>query len=346
METGSLAALRGLKLYDETWQIARRRMRLWITPPDKEPERPYIILCQSLDGPVLVSNIQPGNPSPEEMLAALATAMRRPPEGAGPPRRPTLVELEEAELVEALAPALDLLDIGCEQAPLDFLEATLLDLETHLRGREPIPGLLALPGTTPEGVGAFFSAAAFYYREAPWRWLSDSEPLAVRCPPTAQPRYAVIMGNAGIEYGLAVYDSWTALQDVYRGGRPRLSGPGARWWAVMYDELTNLPFDDLDGLEAHGWEVAGEQAYPIPAVLSAKKALERPGAQELAWLEALLRALPPFVRDHLRTPGGGLRPAQATLEVPAASGEMAVQLQFPAPPPRPGGGRAGRRRRI
>jgi hypothetical protein len=193
---------------------------------------------------------------------------------------------------------------------------------------------------TADQVAGFFSAAAFYYRQAAWRWLSDSQPVAVRYPPAGRRRYAVLMGNAGIEYGLAAYGSWSVLQAVYAGRRPESLGPGAKGLAVMYDEITGLPFDDLDDLEAHGWGVAGEQAYPVPVVLPPKDILQRPGVRELGWLEAVLRAIPVFVQEHVLTSEGGLRPAAAAVEVPVTSGMALVDLQFPAPP-----GRTPRRRR-
>lgn len=334
MTRTSLAALRRLRMSDETWQLARRRMRLWITPPGEEPQRPYLVLCRSLQGPVLLSDISPNYPSVDGMLSALVEGMRAPIEGAGSPRRPRRIQLEEAELVQGLATALQVLDIVCEQAPLPQLELTLLNLETHLRGRNRIAGLLASPGMTADQVAGFFSAAAFYYRQAPWRWLSDSQPVAVRYPQTGRRRYAVLLGNAGIEYGLAAYSSWSVLQAVYEGRRPESVGRGVKGLAVMYDEITGFPFDDLDDLEAHGWGVAGDQAYPVPAVLPSKDTLQRPGVRELGWLEAVLRAIPVFVREHVLTSDGGLRPAAATVEVPVTSGMALVGLHFPAPPGR------------
>ena len=84
--------------------------------------------------------------------------------------------------------------------------------------------------------------------------------------------------------------------------------------------------------EVHQWEIAGRQAYPIPVVLPMESIVQRPGPRELGWLEAVLRAIPPFAHDHLRAPGGGLRPAEATLAVPVSAGEAQVHLHFPALP--------------
>ena len=345
MDRNQLAALRRLSTSDETWQFARRRMRVWITPPGEEPQRPYVLLCQSLSGPIIYSEIVAGPSSSDGVLRALMQAMRAPMESAGPPRRPSCVQFEEAELVEDLAAALQMMDVACEQASLDLLQESLLDLEAHLRGRDPIPGLLADPESTVERVAGFFSAAAFFYRTAPWRWLSDAEPLAVSCPPTSRQRYAIVLGNAGLEYGLGVYGSWSAVQAIYESRRPQRTIPGLQGLAVMYGSITELPFDDLDGLEAHGWEVAAEEAYPIPVALPVRKGVQRPSAGQLGWLECALRAIPLFVRDHVATSTGTLRPAEATIEVAVSSGTVPVHLAFPAKPGRASSGAGGTRRR-
>jgi len=53
----------------------------------------------------------------------------------------------------------------------------LLEMEAYLNKREPVPGLLKIPGVTPHLVGGLYKAAAFYYRQAPWRWISGAFPI-------------------------------------------------------------------------------------------------------------------------------------------------------------------------
>jgi hypothetical protein len=40
-----------------------------------------------------------------------------------------------------------------------------------------ISGLMSLKGVTPERAAAFFWAAAFFYAQAPWRYISDRNHL-------------------------------------------------------------------------------------------------------------------------------------------------------------------------
>jgi len=325
-----LAALRRLRATDETWEVARRRMPAWIAPPGRAPYRPYHILCVSCTGPLIIFHeISETEPSPEQVLDALIRGMQAPLSGAGPPRRPQRIYFDEGTLVEALSPTLSILDIHCEQRVIAELDEVVRELERHLTGREPLPGLLEAPGVTAEQVASLFSAAAFFYREAPWRWLTDAQPLAIRYPPTAEPRYAVVMGHGGETFGLAVYDSWADLQLLYGLPIPEMAFGRIKATSLLYDEIMAIPFADLDMIEACGWEVAGDEAYPIPITMSRSGHVGRPGQQDILWLEAVLRAIPVFVRDYLRPSEGRLQPAEATLTVPVASGEASVALKFP-----------------
>ncbi|MBI4769498.1 MAG: hypothetical protein HY784_03555, partial [Chloroflexi bacterium] len=100
---------------------------------------------------------------------------------------------------------------------------------------------------------------------------------------------------------------------------------------MFYEGISALPFDDLDALEEHGWEVADDQAYPVPVFFWRDKGLRRPDPTELAWLEVALRAIPELVRDHLRPDGkGDYQPLDLTLTVPTHAGDKLAQAKYPA----------------
>jgi len=147
-------------------------------------------------------------PTTEHVFEALIKAMTRPTLGAGRRGCPARLLLDDAELVEALAPRLAELEIRCEyRHTLPLMNNALLEMEAYLNKREPIPGLLKIPGVTPHLVDGLYKAAVFYYRQAPWRWISDAFPIEVRYPPQGEPRYAAVMGYNGETYGLSVYNS-------------------------------------------------------------------------------------------------------------------------------------------
>lgn len=327
------AKVRRLPQTDEVWEGTARLARAWITPRDQAPYRPHLVMLMSASqNLILRMQAVEQAPTPEQVLDELLQGMQRPGRGAGHARRPAIIYLDDQALVEALAPRLGRLEVRCEyRRRLPATERALHEMERLVTRREPVPGLLKNPGVTPHLVGGLFQAAAFYYEQAPWRWLSDSHPLEVRYPPDGRPRYAVVMGYTGEAYGLAVYDSPHDLELLYSGIAWEQVVGLMGWFSLMFDPATLVPFDDLDDMERYSWPIAGELAYPIPVKMTRQGDFVRPGKSELLWLEAALLAVPPFVRDHMRAARGFPKPAKATLIVQTADGEAAVRLRYPAP---------------
>lgn len=192
----------------DTWQVARVRLRAWVGDKPEELRRPWLtIVVGAPSGLVLKIDLEMEAPAPERVLAVLEQTMARPQ--VGPPGRPACVVCAQAELAAAIAPRLEASGIAVTVGETPELQQAAASLEEHLQGgRPPVPGLLETPGVIPEQVGRLFSAAATSYRAAPWRVLTDEDVLAVRFPvESARPRYLLVMGHGGIEYGLAVYRS-------------------------------------------------------------------------------------------------------------------------------------------
>jgi hypothetical protein len=315
---------------DEIWECTVRRARTWITPPDRDPYRPYIVLTVSRDDRILGLEVLEDDPTPPEVVNALAKAMCHPARGSGGRRRPTVIHLDDAVLTEALAPALGKVGVSCKfRHNLYETEQALQSLWGFLGDERTIPGLLESPGVTPFMVKGLFEAAASFYRETPWLWIDDTHPVEIRYPVDSQPRYAVVMGHGGQTYGLAVYNSTDVLRETYAGTPPdRLIGQGA-WTALLFGEAVETPFDDLDAIEAHDWPVVDKYAHPLPLQMGLSGRPTRPGKSDLLRMEAALLAIPRFVREHIRADQGRLRPAEETLAILMADGEDRIHLRYP-----------------
>lgn len=177
----------------ETWHVAVRHLRIWITPPDADPEHPFVVLILNRElGTVQTAELTPAFPTPEQETEMLFQAMQEPSKGARQEaHRPMRVELEDAGLAAALAPELEKMGIGMSHTPRPQVESQVVhDLELHLRGKPELPGLLPVKGVTPDLVGGFFAAAAEFYRVAPWVQLTDQHTLAVRVSPEHRARFA------------------------------------------------------------------------------------------------------------------------------------------------------------
>ena len=337
MPRSSPRSLAKLPQVSETWQIAVAHLRTWIAPPDEAPRRPYVILILSMEqGTIMGVELVEFEPQPEQVRDALFKAMRQPPPEVGPPRRPEAIGVPDPDLAEALAMLLAeaRLEITViEQPPPDEFEDIVRDFETHLREGEPEhPGLLSVKGVTPELVGSVFAAAAEYYRAAPWVQLTNSQMLAVRHPAEPDHRYAVVMGNGGVEYGLAVYLRWADVERMHTGADDPMDAiPDIGAHSIFYDTITRLPFDDLEALQHYGWEVAGEDAYPIPVIFDKVTGARRPALIDMLWYEAALRAIPIFVRDHLKPDGrGDYQLIERTIGVSTHAGLVKVDVKYPA----------------
>lgn len=332
MARDTLAKVRSLRQTDEAWECTVREARAWIAPPGGEPYRPYLVLMVSQASKVIRSHICEEAPAPDQVLGHLLVGMRRPVLGAGPERRPAVIYVDDEAMAEALASGLQEVGVGCEYRPsLREIEQALLSMERFVHDREPLLGLLRSPGVTPPVVQGLFEAAAAFYREALWRWIDDSRPIEVRYPPDGRPRYAVVMGHGGLTYGLAVYNSPDDLLEVYSQPQPEQLIGTTEWTSLLFCEVTEVPFDDLDDVKRYGWPVAGDLAYPVPMKVSRSGHPFRPGKSELLWFEAALLAIPSFVRDHMRADTGFCNPAEATLAVAMAHGEDPIHLRYPVP---------------
>ncbi|HET7091011.1 MAG TPA: hypothetical protein VFL17_20455, partial [Anaerolineae bacterium] len=319
----------------ETWQIAVAKLRTWIVSAEGRPARPSVIFVfDPYEGIIIYTELVEPARVPDGVAGVLLKGMRKPLPGGGAPRRPAAVVVSP-DLVEPIASALAryALDMTIQegQPPEEFTEL-IRDLEAHLRDDEAEhPGLLSVKGATPELVGGLFAAAAEFYRAAPWVQLTNSHMLAVRHPAEPKPRFASVMGNGGVQYGLATFLNWSDVEQMFGGvDHPTEAIPEAGGHTLFFDTADIVPFDDLDAMEQYGWEVAAEDAYPIPIIYERDSA-RRPELIDLLWYEAALRAIPEFVRDHLKLDASGdFAPAEAAIEVDTHAGPVNVDVKYPA----------------
>jgi tetratricopeptide (TPR) repeat protein len=323
-----------LPLREEMWHAFVFRMRTWITEPGKKPVRPFGLMIVNLsDGEIVGMDIAEA-PTPEWTREAVFKAITKPGPGIQP-HRPRTLTLPDPALVAALTPTVSEIGIACEQLDTpDEVYEIVADLESHMRGDRPdVPGLLSVEDVTPQIVGDLFAAAAEFYRAAPWVHLVNVQALAVQLATEAEPRYVSVMGNAGMEYGLSVSLTWADFQRLASGAgdQPRDVIPEQGIRSLLFNSVTEVPFDDLDALEKYHWPVVNEQAYPMPIIFEPRTGVLRPSRQELLWYQAALRAIPIFVRDHLRPDGrGDYASAEAPVAVSTSEGEAAITIRYPA----------------
>jgi hypothetical protein len=226
---------------------------------------------------------------------------------------------------EALRPHLDQIGVGLVVSDdLGQMEVVFRELGERLGGR-PQPGLLDMPGVTPAQVAGFYEAAAFFYRQAPWKQVGYEAAMKVECGKfRGGPWYAVLMGQSGLETGLALYEDLEALRSLWAGGRA--DEEVARQsvaTTVTFGEAWDIPVADLEAAKKHGWQVARPDAYPEVFHKERGLSLRPPLAWELELMEGCLRAVPEFVARHPQD-----CPAREEITVPVASGELKLVLSW------------------
>jgi len=319
----------------DIWYFAIRKLRAWITPEGEEPVRPYLIITLNLSTGMILDLTVGEKPDPQKAKDTLFAAITRPQKKLKiQPQRPTWIFFEERELLQALTPALQEISVETKHSPqTEYLDEIVKELEAHLRGDQPeISGLLAGKKVTAKMVGNLFEAAADFFRAAPWVQLANEDVLAIRIPPQNKPFYVTVMGQGGVEYGLALYKHWADVEQMYGPhDHPLETLPPGGSHSLLFNEITEVPFDDLEAIEKYGWVVAGPQAYPVPIIFVPPDQVRRPEGEEISWYEAALRAIPEFIQKHwtVNSQGEAL-PVEGKILVMAATGQVTVEIKYPA----------------
>jgi hypothetical protein len=299
----------------DVWQIDARQLEAEIEPD----ECPWLIAVADTDGLVHGFEVVAETPELPQLWAVLVKAMTDPTTGG--PHRPAAVQVSSADLAAGLTPPLEAIEVACSAVDsLPVLDRVFEDLAEQMSAADEEPGLLDTPEMTPETVGDFFEAAAYFHKQAPWKKPGERT-IRLECNQFPEPLwYAVMMGQAGMSAGLVLYDNWENLRKIKEGDldeeeNARLTSG----LAVVFGEDIDLPTADLMGIEEYGWKVAGKKAFPTVYRKEPGLTSRLPLPWELALLAGSLRAVAAFAK--------GKEPS-ATLTVPTSAGERTFALSW------------------
>jgi len=314
--------LRKLPQRADAWQSGWIRLVSRVKT-DAGPVHPWAALVVSETSELILGHtISLEEPSVDQLWDALAQAMEKP--AAGPAYRPTSLRVRKHAYWEELRPHLEELGIRLEVGDFELIDTVLQELATGLGGSRE-PGLLDIPGVGPEQAGRFYDAAAFFYRQAPWKRIGYETAIKVECARfSGGPQYAVVMGQSGMVMGVALYEDLNVLRRLWSG---RMTDEeNARETvatAVTFGEEGEVPEPDVEAAQRYGWAVARRDAYPIVYRKERGKVMRPPQASELELLEVCLRAIPLFVQR--RRPDD---PTREEIAVPVGSSEATVGLSW------------------
>jgi tetratricopeptide (TPR) repeat protein len=283
----------------EIWQAVMQQLPVWIQIAG-EPIRPWVCLVADTSSEALLATeIEMDEPTDDFLLKGVWHAMCSP--AVGEAHRPATIHVATDRQRESIKQKLEPFDIQCVQKAVPVQLRQLIDgLSTHLGGGQQRKAMVHSPGVTLAQVGSFFEAAASFYRARPWRKIPGDTIIQIACDRfDSGPWYAVVMGQSGMEQGLALYEDIQLLRILLTGQlSDEESGRRTSAISVTYGEKFDVAPQDLDEVAKHGWSVAGPEAYPCVLRVNPGMAVRTPLKWELELLEGCLRTIPDFLGKH------------------------------------------------
>jgi tetratricopeptide (TPR) repeat protein len=315
--------LEHLPQLDDVWQADLRLTPNWVRSASG-PVRPALVLVTSRSHDlVLAHQVVEEAPTPALLWDTLLQAMQHP--AAGEPHRPTELQVRADERWEALRPAIE--EVGITLTVTEDLDQVALVLEalTESLGGQAEPGLLDVPGVTPDQVASFYDAAASFFQQAPWKHVGYESAIKIECDRfESGPWFGVLMGQSGLTSGLALYENLDTLRALWAGDAgDEENARKSVGTVVTFGEEWDIPVADLDAARRHGWKVARPDAYPEVMHKERGLSCRPPLTWELELMEACLRAVPDFVRRRQHDD-----PTGEDMTVPVASGELTLKLSW------------------
>jgi MYND finger len=219
-------------------QIVPVSLRVWVVDQDDVVCRPFYSAVLELypRGKVLGARMHsPASrqPGADALLDFLLDHMLTPPTGE-PRQRPTNVSFIDEKVFAAVAPVLSRLRIEGDVLTLadgvaDYVRMfsdKLVKMDRASRGdAAEYPGLLSVPGVTPDAALMLMNNAVAMYRDEPWKRIRESIALEVIIPQTSSGSRAnsrsvkyfmSVLGSNGTVKGVAIMASLTSLREKYR----------------------------------------------------------------------------------------------------------------------------------
>jgi tetratricopeptide (TPR) repeat protein len=276
----------------DVWEAVVRRSPAWVTG-EGQPYLPWLAIVASGPGEALLgADMTRERPDAAAVVRLVGRAMQKT--GV----RPERVDVTTADLADAMREAFTAIDVPVKQsASLPAVDRLVMSLAESMTPPEAVAPLCGVPGITVEIGRAFYAAAAAFHRDRTWRRLPSDAAITVNVPGEggAENRlvHAVVMGQSGMVQGIAVYEDDVALEVARSGDLEQAAG--GTGLSVMFGEAFEIPAVDYDWIERNGFDVAGPEAWPMPARLNPGMNLRPPLVWELELLSGCLRDVAAFI---------------------------------------------------
>jgi hypothetical protein len=281
---------------DEWWLADIRPLATWFEDEGQMVRPMLAMVVDPGTGALLMQDVLVDSHADEEALWRVLLAAMGGPQ-VGDPRRPGEIGFRTAALVEQFGPRLAEFDVAAlvvdDLGPIDFVAN---ELGKRFGGGEEYSAMVDVPGMTNEHMRAFYEAAAEFRRRAPWRGVPMDAVLRVdRIEPAGPAWHGVVMGQSGMTYGVALYESLDDLLRLMSGAieanEDAIKIPAL---SMTFGEAFDITPRDLDAQQRERWPVEGTEGYPNAVRLDLGGSMRPPLVWELELLTACLAGLPGF----------------------------------------------------
>ena len=307
----------------EVWQLDFRQLPIWVGSGEEATSPRVLLIVDAEQELVPAVDVQADPAKPLRPERTLLKAMSFP--AVGEPRRPGMVQVRSPETAAMLRDTLEELQIRLEVvASLDAWDEAFAHLSRNMGGNGPMrPALVELPGAAPEQIAGIFTAAAEFYRAAPWRLVAGDSVIRVECPAVTKTTwFACVMGQMGETFGLAMYEDEGYIRKLLADQDldPSRSMRGCSSLALMYGERLDAAPQDVAAIEQQRLPLAAPEAYPTLMRVKPGMAIGQPLLWEAKLLEAAMRSIPAYLQQRTRQ--------RQTLTVSAFGKKVDVTLEF------------------
>lgn len=311
-----------------TWYLALR-----ILPSKKENEQNILfILLDKLTGELIKTEFLQQTISPRKVLQTLETVMlSAPSDQIHVPFRPVLIELEQEDFVADLAASTSQIGIAVNYQPQpQLVDEFIPQIFQELSYRNGELNFLNIPGMNVELAREFYKSAAECFHQSPWELFDDTQPLEISFQPEGESLYIFILGQAEAQFGFMFFSNWEDMLAVMAGDEGAFDAKSEHQvLALNYEKWRNIPEADLKAIQAYGWEIASDNAYPN-TLLYTREDFKRPDAKQISRQTIALKAITRFIQENLHLgEDGDYLPARDTYEIHVNQTPITVEISYP-----------------
>lgn len=324
--------LMNLPQENSRWILAYRVIPAWISR-DTNPDdffKPWMYFIADLDTASIVHvALLEDAADVSKLIDLLAEAMVYPAQNSIKPQRPAEIQFEFEEIIEDLESILNQLDIKAALNPFgeiaDEIAIELYPIITN--GQMPLAGLSEHRGISEALAGEVLKNAMGLWEAAPWKNLENEDILKITVDDQKKPYYISMMGSGGKEFGFAVFRSLKELKNFFAQVATQMHHiPSTGSNVFLFNGPPLVSFEDLYLIDKFDLPTPEGELIPTPLLFKPDD-IYRPSPNMVKWYEAVLLAIPQFMKDLKQAEDGKVK---ASYTVKTLKGEKTVKIEFPA----------------